>query len=275
MLLLNDEKIIWFKFPGGEVQVKLPDNIKSERVTLTWLPTNSDDMLLLLAANALKHYGIYDVHLDCLYLPYARQDRVCSPGEAFSLKVICELLNSMNFSQITLWDTHNSDETRGLLYRSNYFEVECYDIFARFKILDNFDLDNLILCSPDRGSVERVDNVAEHFKFDYPIELWKKRDLDTGEITGLEFHNVQDFIVDQNVLVIDDICDGGRTFVEAAKLLKTKTDGKLYLYVTHGIFSNGLSSLLQYYDHIYCHHVLDNDFKSNDRLTILREFTNE
>ena len=76
-------------------------------------------------------------------------------------------------------------------------------------------------------------------------------------------------------LIVDDICDGGRTFLEAAKILKEETTGKLFLYVTHGIFSKGIDELLEHYEHIYCHHVLDDSrYQTTDRLTILRSFHN-
>jgi len=280
MLLINDKPINYFKFPGGELQVKLPDFIECERVELTWLPTNSEDiMLLLLAANALKHYGIYDIHLDCLYLPYARQDRVCNPGEAFSLELICKLLDGCGFAGINFWDLHNWSDTIPLFKNTFVFEAEASDIFARFKVLDNFDLKNLMLCAPDGGAWGRVDAICSKFDVWHPsIQLSKVRNCETGEITGLQYSAITSFNPELNgetVLVVDDICDGGRTFIEAAKLLKTKTAGKLYLYVTHGIFSRGLTELLRHYEHIYCHHVLDHDFKSNARLTILKEFPNE
>lgn len=61
--------------------------------------------------------------------------------------------------------------------------------------------------------------------------------------------------------ILDDICDGGRTFIEIAKAIKMKQSlssavhpenhGKIYLVVTHGIFSAGLKPLNEYFDGIY------------------------
>ena len=73
MLLLNNEPVRWFNFPGGEIQVKLPEEIPEESCILTWMPKDPSSIVLLqLTVNAMKHAGIHDITLDCLYLPYAR-----------------------------------------------------------------------------------------------------------------------------------------------------------------------------------------------------------
>jgi ribose-phosphate pyrophosphokinase len=75
-----------------------------------------------------------------------------------------------------------------------------------------------------------------------------------------------------NLIILDDICDGGQTFVELAKHLKAQGAKAIYLYITHGIFSKGLSVLKQHFEHVYCYHTMlkaaeiDRDF-----LTILED----
>jgi ribose-phosphate pyrophosphokinase len=273
MLLLNGTPIESFFFPGGEIQVRLPEKIGTERVILTWKPTApSCIMELLLTVNALNERQIRDIDIDILYLPYARQDRVCNPGEAFSLKVMCNLLNgiSEDSAMIRLWDIHSAVVEEHL--NSYAWHHEVWEIFKRFHILDDFDLSELILCAPDVGACERVAQVLRHCKADYSIQARKERDPSTGHITDITI-NLEEWQQGRPILVIDDICDGGATFLKLAEKLKEQGAGNLYLYVTHGIFSKGLGELLDYYKHIYCHHVLhDNLYKTQERFTILREF---
>lgn len=273
MLLLNDLPIKVFRFPGGELQVKV-DTLKSERAVLTWKPSSSDDILqLLLTVNALHHQGCRDIMVDCLYLPYARQDRVCSHGEAFSLEVIVNLLDSLEVSAIRFWDIHNSDLTFDLFKNTNVYETEIHDIFASYSLLDHFDLSNLILCAPDKGAREKVDKIVNDFELGSAIHFEKNRCSDTGQILGIKPNKYNRDFDGYNILVVDDICDGGRTFIEVAKELRQRTAENLYLYVTHGIFSKGLEELYQYYKHIFCHHVLDSaTFQTGGNLTIMREF---
>lgn len=275
MLLINNQPINYFTFPGGEIQVQLPENINHERVRLLWKPQNAADITLLqLTFNALRNNGISDIDLDILYLPYARQDRICSPGQAFSLEVICDLLKLLDPTIIRLWDVHNRKLTINLLEDNCYiWHVDVYEIFEQFKILDHFDLYNLRICAPDQGAVDRVTSITQKIDFLFNIHFCKKRNIETGEIIGLEPHpNSLDWD-GYSILVVDDICDGGSTFINLAKELRKNTQEDLYLYVTHGIFSKGLEPLLEHYKHIYCHHVLDDSkYQSNEHLTILREF---
>lgn len=51
-------------------------------------------------------------------------------------------------------------------------------------------------------------------------------------------------------LIVDDICDGGGTFIGLAEELKRKNAGKIYLAVSHGIFSKGIDKL-DFLAHVY------------------------
>jgi ribose-phosphate pyrophosphokinase len=274
MLLLNNRPIDHFIFPGGEIQVRLPEKIDSERVILTWKPINASEIMFLqLVVNALNHAGITDIDLDVLYLPYARQDRVCQPGQALSLEVICEVLNQLEVKFMRFWDVHNPDVMYEHISDFRMSNISDESIFKRYKILDNFDLDNTIICAPDKGARGKAEDIASLLEVGFAIHFDKVRCAVNGAITGIKPNEHNSDIAGWEVLVVDDICDGGRTFIEVAKELRLTTGENLYLYVTHGIFSKGLDELLEYYTHIYCHHVLHDDkFQSNDRLTILREF---
>jgi ribose-phosphate pyrophosphokinase len=274
MLLLNQHNVNYTYFSGGEINVTLPEVIKEERVKLTWKPCDPQSIvLLMMTVSALKEAGISDIDLDILYLPYARQDRVCRPGEAFGLKVIANFINALDVSTVRLWDVHNPALTDDLFAHNYVWHWEALDIFDRYKILDDFDLDNLILCAPDAGAIRRVDKVVQHFELQTPCYLDKRRNPTTGSIVSIQLSTFSRPVDCYNVMIVDDICDGGATFIQSADVLKKAGAEKLYLYITHGIFRNGLEELLEHFEHIYCHHVLDDyHFHSTDRFTILKEF---
>lgn len=276
MLLLNNQRIDYSYFSGGEISVTLPPDIREERVKLVWKPEDPQSIIhLMMTVNALQEAGIKDIDLDVLYLPYARQDRVCHTGEAFGLKVICKILNNLEVSTLRLWDVHNHDATQEYL-NSWVWHWEANDVFIRHHIFQDFDMSNLILCAPDKGARDRVDLIVKTFDLGTPVYLDKTRNPETGAIESVGISDkarAPAYVEGYNVMVIDDICDGGATFIKAAIALRAAKAANLYLYVTHGIFRHGLEDLLQYYSHIYCHHVLDDaHFQSTDRLTILAEF---
>ena len=102
--------------------------------------------------------------------------------------------------------------------------------------------------APDAGARKRVQALAKKLGVADVRYAEKVRDPQTGRITETR---VPDDIPAQPVLVVDDICDGGRTFLELAAALRDKTDQPLYLYVTHGLFSKGFAELNARYAGLY------------------------
>ena len=117
--------------------------------------------------------------------------------------------------------------------------------------------DRFILIAPDGGSLKKIYKLAEQigYKGDI-ITCSKDRDTDgnlTNTIVPLNFTELE-----KDFIIIDDICDGGATFINIAQEIKDnlidryKTKEKICLTVTHGIFSKSFGELSQYFDNIYC-----------------------
>jgi ribose-phosphate pyrophosphokinase len=83
-------------------------------------------------------------------------------------------------------------------------------------------------------------------------------------------------VENEECLIVDDICDGGRTFLEIAKILKARGASSIELYVTHGIFSNNaIEKLKPYFDKVYCYHTFLEDSeieKHNGFLTVFKKW---
>ncbi len=261
-----------FAFSGGEIQVRITDPLyeTTGEYTITGNVTNSEEFMeLAMLRDALRraHPGC-SVALRMPYLPYARQDRVCAPGEALGLKVFAEMLNLLNFERVEVWDAH-SDVSAALINNMHHRAVEdilCPFLFTHQHIM----VGGLTLVAPDAGASKKVAKVAQNVTLPM-VQATKHRDVQTGAITrtsvDLEYTR-------GNLLMVDDICDGGRTFIELAKVLRPKTTGKIYLYVTHGIFSQGLHVFNGIIDHIYCANVWPN-VGPQPILTVIGDSTNE
>lgn len=232
-------------FSGGEVQVRLHNlPATADGATITQLIHDSNQFVeLLLATNALREkYGPdFSVDLVCPYLPYARQDRVCYPGEAFSLKVACNLINAQRYRSVTLFDVH-SKVAMGLLERCANLTpaVLLEGYFAQLEAGDRQNgtnrRRNIAIVSPDKGAVARASEVSR--KYDLELVMAEKvRDPNNGKIVSTRVDSRH--LESRELLIIDDICDGGKTFIELARELRKITTGRIGLYVTHGIFSKG------------------------------------
>lgn len=245
-----------FKFPGGELQFILKDILSSDiRVLITSRLNSSDDLIKLsLASDALKRHGIKYVNAFLPYFPYARQDRVANYGEAFSLKVITDFINRIGFNTVQVFDPH-SDVVVSLL--DNVSVITNLPLVKY--VLRNFDFSKIRLVAPDAGSHKKIYKLAMNLRYKHDIiSASKIRNTETGEITNTAIDAVQ-LDPELSYFVIDDICDGGRTFVNLAEELKNKGAEDLYLIVSHGIFSNGYTELYKYYNGIFSSDSISSD----------------
>jgi ribose-phosphate pyrophosphokinase len=235
-------------FSGGEVQVRLStDNHINNITTLIAKVRNSEELMeLLLVTDAIRQRNQHTrISLRLGYLPYARQDRVCEPGEALSLKVFCSLINSQNYESVQIWDCHSDV---GLFAIDRVEHVTQAQIVA--KILDHFhDGRRYTLVAPDTGAMKKIRDVSKRLNMPY-IQADKTRNTDTGAITGTVVN--AEVCGDVHYLIVDDICDGGATFVGLADELKRRGANLVSLFVTHGIFSKGLGVLSPKFERIYC-----------------------
>lgn len=232
-----------FKFPGGEIQVRLPETEKpSNALIFAQLRSSDDIMELLLTADAVErvHAGsVMTIDLVCPYLPYARQDRVCHPGEALAALLFWRVLSTVNFHSVTVWDVHNPDV---FAYVGGIVNIPAS------QFITGIGPTKAIVVAPDDGAVERAMGCAKALNTDCMFAR-KTRNPDTGEITGTTVGC--GYVGGRDFLIVDDICDGGRTFIELAKVLQVLTTGKILLYVTHGIFSQGFDVFNGLIDRIY------------------------
>jgi len=234
-----------FTFPGGEPHIKILSNLKSEKeVVITQRIRSFNNIgLLLLAVNALKNMGIKSLNLFLPYLPGARQDRLMTDGEPLTVKVYANLINAQNFKSVTIFDPH-SEVTSALL--NNCTVINNHNFIK--KIVDHINTE-LLLISPDGGALKKIYKVAKHLQNYEVVECSKTRDVKTGALSGFKAYSND--LQGKDCLIIDDICDGGGTFLGLAKELKSKNSGKLYLAVSHGIFSKGFDELNAFYEKIF------------------------
>jgi ribose-phosphate pyrophosphokinase len=245
------------KFPDGQQSIILETFVKiyPEQVIKIVSRLNSFlDLELIICANqTLLELGFEKIELQIPYFLGARSDRKFSEGSINYLKnVICPIINSQKFQAVTVLDPHSDVLEMGL---NNFHKVNNFNLvkFALEKIDNKNDArERICLVSPDGGALKKIYDVAEHFQIDKIITAMKHRDIKTGKITHTEVPTL-DQHNDISYVIVDDICDGGRTFIELAKAIKnSRPTAKVYLVVTHGIFSSGVSALSDYFEAIFC-----------------------
>ena len=225
-----------FNFPTGETHVKAPSGyFHLINKNILYIPfeqnQNLNDwlMAILLATNVFHRRGVkLDLYIP--YLPYSRQDRPTSQEEPFSLKVIGGILNLQNYRRVYTLDVH-SDVAYGCVNNLVNIEIDTILKKSAAKFYPT-------LVIPDQGAYKRLSKISANFE--NTVTTIKHRDTNTG---ALEIRHLIGDVDGQDCLIVDDICDGGGTFVLLAKKLYSLGAKSVHLFVTHGIFSKGLNVL--------------------------------
>lgn len=215
-----------------------------------------DDLQLIICANqALREAGFKYIHL---YVPYflgARSDRKFKDGGVNYLKaVICPIINAQQFASVTVMDPHSNCLEMGL---NNFKKLDAIKL-AEFALEEaygvNFanhvDTNKYVIVGPDKGSYDRVSGIAKHFQNGTVLMCDKHRDILTGQILSIDCGNLTSF-KGRDVFIFDDICDGGGTFIPIAEECKKRGAKRVFLVITHGIFSKGLKVLSKAFDGIF------------------------
>jgi ribose-phosphate pyrophosphokinase len=225
-------------FPDNQPHINIGGIEQGDEVKLVCSLVNSLALMhLLQTANALDHLSARKKLLVIPYLMAARYDRLMLPGDSFDLEVVANLINSCGFERVLLWDVHSEVATRLIRNSVNV---------KNRAMVERYQQPKAVLICPDAGAAKKVgDYFAWNPNLEEIVYCNKKRELSTGRIT-LEVTEPEKCL-DKNCVIIDDICDGGGTFLAIAGQIKPK---HLSLIVTHGIFSKGFSALEQYFDEI-------------------------
>lgn len=241
-----------FTFAGGEEHIRIESEwlLEATKVEIVERLTSSAKLMrLMLSVDAIRRltHNKLEIELVTPYFPYARQDRVCYPGEALSASVMAGLINNLNFAKVTIFDAH-SDLVPALL--NNVENISQTTLVNQCEeLVQQLSRGELTLVAPDAGAAKKTQKLAEAFGGEpQVIQAHKVRNPKTGDIVATE---LQGQVKGKKVLIADDICDGGRTFIELAKVLKSEGAAEISLFVTHGIFSKGLDAFEGLIDNIY------------------------
>lgn len=231
------------KYPDGQISVKLIETPLNSVLIKERINSYEDLFCIKSIVEALRHEN--SKRRIGIFIPMLfgqRSDRRFSENQSFDLKIICDFINSCNFDRVEVFDPH-SEVSIALLNNSVKIEADNYVQ----RVLSDLPYgSNTTLVSPDGGSYKKLFRLGE--KFNSPVVAANKyRDKD-GKISLTFVGEVKD----KECLIVDDLGDGCRTFVELAKQLKAQGASKVYLYISHAYFSAGLSELRKYIDHIYC-----------------------
>lgn len=231
-------------FPDGAGWLKVTDALPSTarlmRIRAVAMRDMNDFMLLAQLVDAVRHQtDVLVSHLELPWLPWARQDRHMTTGDSFALKVFASQLNLLGFDKVKVLDPH-SDVAAGAINNMVAITQETC-LLQSATLRRRFQQHTLMLVAPDAGALKKIDGVARAVGVSDYATLSKKRDVASGNLTG--FALVSGDVKGKDLLIVDDLCDAGGTFIGSAQVLREAGARSVSLYVTHGLFSKGVDHL--------------------------------
>lgn len=224
-------------FPAGEQHLKTP--VTSTQTPSHVLVSGADANDFISAAMWIDHarQSGHKVTAQVPYLPGARQDR----GTPFGAKVYANLINAMGADRVVCFDPHSPVMPELV---ENLTVVHSDAVIAAS--LPAHERGYVGVIAPDAGAVERARRAADALGL--PLyRATKVRDFETGKLSSFQCEDLPDT---GRLLVVDDICDGGGTFMGLAQSTGIPKE-RLDLWVSHGVFSGRAAQLTQAYGRIF------------------------
>lgn len=238
-----------WRYPGGEVGVRAIPGTAPRRL-LARVQCSDDLLALAMYLGAVRG----EVETVCIpYLPYARQDRVAVPGDPVAIEVLARLLASTGVREFVTIDVHSPAAAAAFAAAG----IELHNVLPlrwlerHLNGLPDATGRPIWFVAPDQGAHDRTTRLASGLsqpdRLIGTVHCRKVRDPASGALRGFRVEHAtspRDLGADPLVVVVDDICDGGGTFLGVAAALRaTYGPLPLHLWTTHGIHSRGLDAL--------------------------------
>jgi len=255
-----ETKLVKFSDGAMSLKIDVEQLKKSQRYICVSLGTHlgvSDTVQIIqMASSILERAFLFEpkIILNIPYYPHGRADRVFEEGMSCPLVDFTSNL-SWVWHEVMTKDLHNEKPVESILGTrlTHEDQQQCFERTLQMNHkLKSIVESGVALCAPDKGAAKKADKIALEHTLNL-VQMEKTRDVSTGNINGIR---VVSGDPKGHVLIVDDICDGGMTFIKAAEELKKLGASKVSLYVTHGIFSKGLDVFKGVVDNIFCHQVV-------------------
>lgn len=219
------------KFADGEIDAHILENVRGEDcyvVQPTCPPVNDNLMELLILMDALRRASAGRITAVIPYYGYARADRKPAPRVAITAKLVANLITEAGANRVITIDLHAA-QIQG------FFDIPLDHLYARPVILDYIygrDFDNMVVVSPDVGSVERARSFAK--RLDMGLVIIDKRRPRPNEAV---VYNIIGDVKGKTCFIFDDLVDTAGTLTQVANSIKDHGAAKIIAAASHGVLS--------------------------------------
>ncbi len=219
------------RFSDGEISVNINETVRGVDAFIiqpTCSPVNGNIMELLIMIDAFKRASTGRITAVVPYYGYARQDRKAKARDPITAKLVANLITAAGADRVLTMDLHAA-QIQG------YFDIPLDHLHGGPILAEHFkkkNIPNLVVVSPDLGSVGRARTFAE--QLDAPLAIIDKR---RPKANVSEVMNLIGDIQGKNAIIIDDMIDTAGTLVNGAEALKKFGAKDVYSCCTHPVLS--------------------------------------
>lgn len=219
------------RFSDGEISVRISESVRGYDVFViqpTCAPANDSLMELLIIADAMKRSSAASITAVIPYFGYARQDRKAAPRVPISAKLVADLLQSAGVNRVVTMDLH-AGQIQG------FFDIPVDNLYGSIvfkEYVENLNLINPIVASPDIGGVARARYFAKLLNLDLAIIDKRRQKANESEVM-----NIIGDVQGKSVILLDDMIDTAGTMLKAAEALKAQGARAVLAFGTHAVFS--------------------------------------
>ncbi|WP_343345753.1 ribose-phosphate pyrophosphokinase [Terrisporobacter petrolearius] len=220
-------------FSDGEISVNINETVRGCDVFVvqsTNNPVNNNLMELLIMIDALRRASAGRVTAVIPYYGYARQDRKAKARDPITAKLVANLITAAGADRVLTMDLHAS-QIQG------YFDIPLDHLLGGSLLASYFNeknIEDLVVVSPDLGSVTRSRKFANQLEGEVPIAIIDKR---RPKANVCEVMNLIGDVKGKNVIMLDDMIDTAGTITNAANALKEFGAKNIYAGCTHAVLS--------------------------------------
>lgn len=220
-------------FSDGEISVNIYETVRGADVFViqsTCSPVNDNLMEMLIMIDAFKRASAGRITAVIPYYGYARQDRKAKARDPITAKLVADLITTAGADRVLTMDLHAS-QIQG------FFSIPVdhllgVPILAQHYLERGFENDEMVIVSPDIGSVTRARNIAN--RLNAPIAIVDKR---RPRANVAEVMNIIGDVKGKKALLVDDMVDTAGTLVQGAEALIENGAKEVYACATHGVLS--------------------------------------
>lgn len=219
------------RFSDGEIHFFIDENVRGEDVFILQsgvFDANFHLMEIFVMIDAFKRASAERITAVIPYYPYARQDWKDRPRVAISARLVADLLEAAGSNRVLTMDLH-SPQIQGF-FSIPVDNLTAAPVLARH--IQNLDLKDLTIVSPDAGGVGRARVLAKRLKANLAI-IDKRRPAPN---VARVLHVIGD-VKGRDVVIVDDMVDTAGTLIQSVEALIKKGACKVFAACTHPVLS--------------------------------------